>query len=277
MLFLKRFFFFHFLITHSITYSFRHHIHVSVAIESDEFIRQQVAYYSYFLDAMKAKFAAGAAAKVNSNGPPLPVDVVWHTHQMHYDEYERDCVERLGVPFAHVPKPRSLEGVLLCGAARSSDGETVPRDVVVQMTMASWDRFAHEQHGVSLNGSVLGFDPVDADQNGFNSILLQDWILEECLALLCDDLAASVRQSELRGSRQQQEQFIGVACVLQLDLLKLVNKKMRAAASSNRLWQRVIAPWFEVALPPPALATNQEDEARSAVRSTVIDICKGLW
>ena len=101
--------------------------------------------------------------------------------------------------------------------------------------------------------------------------------MEECLALLCDDLAANVRQSELRGSRQQQEQFIGVACVLQLDLLKLVNKKMRAAASSNRLWQRVIAPWFEVALPPPALATNQEDEARSAVRSTVIDICKGLW
>jgi hypothetical protein len=184
---------------------FQHHIHVDVALDSNAFIAQQVDYYmDRFLPAKRAKDEQRLRNKVArdnddddddeaGDGPPLPIDVVWHTHQLFWHRYAADCVALFGHTLGHVPKQRKL-----CGKLVATSTTSVPPTIAT--TTATAIRIAHMeddidfhcvvQSGGSMFASTLGFDNVDADEDGFNGLSLQDWILQDCLQMLCEDIAA---------------------------------------------------------------------------------------
>lgn len=88
---------------------------MGVALNSPEFVQQQVEYYQMFFAAVLARAARQKHSAdsddsvLDHQGPPLPIDLIWHCHQLRYLTYRRDCVAVFGSVLAHAPRQRHLD------------------------------------------------------------------------------------------------------------------------------------------------------------------------
>jgi hypothetical protein len=214
---------------------------VPVNADHDAFWRQQILYYQRMMDCVAFDPLLRAAA-APITGPPQPVDVVWHAHQLDA-AYERDCRFKLGRSLSHKPNV--------------PDPDEWP--VAPDLTLA---RSFLARFGVDLANSARGFDRDDDDHRTlFANTVLQPHILAEICAMLALDAA---RQATDHGDAPGA--LVATLAATQLELLSCVNRRFREAVSQAPLWFECV-----FSLMPDFVGTDCNNALRDCSSLEVVD------